>query len=165
MKALELAHQDGRHFKIFLCFSLFTLLLGYVDFRASDGWLQKFLQRQHFSLRRKTTVSQRLPQDLVPKVTEFIMYTRKLRHHKGYLLSHIGNMDETPLCFDMPGETTITRTGERSVPICTTGHDKGRLTVFLSAMADGTKLKPFVVFKGVRPVWSDCCIQQKWLDE
>ncbi len=80
------------------------------------------------------------------------MYTRKLRHHKGYPLSHIGNMDETPLWFDMPGETTITRTGERPVPICTTGHDKGRFTVALSAMADGTKLKPFVVFKGVRPV-------------
>ncbi len=118
MKALELAHQDCRHFNFFfLCFSLFTLLLGDVDFRASDGWLQKFLQRQHFSLRRKTTVSQRLPQDLVPKVTGFIMYTRKLRHHKGYPLSHIVNMDETPLWFDMPGETTITRTGERSVPI------------------------------------------------
>ncbi len=56
---------------------------------------------------------QRLPQDLVPKV----------RHHKGYPLSHIVSMDETPLWFDMPGETTITRTGERSVPICTTGYD------------------------------------------
>ena len=34
----------------------------------------------------------------------------------------------------------------------TTGHEKGRFTVVLSAMADGKKLKPFVVFKGVRPV-------------
>ncbi len=90
--------------------------------------------------------------EITTRVTEFIMYTRKLRHHKGFLLSRIGNMDETPLWFDMPGETTITRTGERSVPICTTGHDKGQFTVVLSAMADGTKLKPLVVFKGVRPV-------------
>ncbi len=52
----------------------------------------------------------------------------------------------------MPGETTVTRTGDRSVPIRTTGHDKGRLTVTLAAMADGRKLKPYVVFKGVRPI-------------
>ena len=61
-------------------------------------------------------------------------------------------MDETPVWFDMPGETTITHTGQRSVPVCTTGHDKARFTVVLSAMADGRKLKPFVVFKGIRPI-------------
>ena len=88
----------------------------------------------------------------MPKVTGFIMKTRKLRHQKQYPLSHIGNMDETPVWFDMPGETTITNTGQRSVPVCTTGHDKARFTVVLSAMADGRKLKPFVVFKGIRPI-------------
>ena len=61
-------------------------------------------------------------------------------------------MDETPLWLDMPGETTVTRTGDRSVPIRSTGHDKARFTVVLAAMADGRKLNPFVVFKGVRPI-------------
>ena len=51
-----------------------------------------------------------------------------------------------------PVTNTISRVGERSVPIRTTGHDKGRFTVILAAMASGTKLKPFVVFKGVRPI-------------
>ena len=76
------------------------------------------------------------------------MKTRKLRHQKQYPLSYIGNMDETPVWFDMPGETTITHTGQRSVLVCTTGHDN----VVLSAMAGGRKLKPFVVFKGIRPI-------------
>ena len=80
------------------------------------------------------------------------MTTRKLRHHNHYPLSFIGNMDEMPLWLDMPGETTITRAGQKSVPIHTTGHDKGRFTVILAAMADGSKLKPYVVFKGVRAV-------------
>ena len=55
---------------------------------------------------------------------------------------------------DMPEETNVTRTGARSIPIRTTGHDKGRFVIVhvLAAMADGRKLKPFVVFKGVRPV-------------
>ena len=97
-------------------------------------------------------MGQRLPQDLITKVVGFIMSTRKLRHSKNYPLSFIGNMDETPLWLDMPGETTITRPGERSVPLRTTGHEKGRLTVVLFAMADGKKLKPYVVFKGVRAI-------------
>ena len=52
----------------------------------------------------------------------------------------------------MPGETTITRAGQKPVPIRTTGHDKGRFTVILAALADRSKLKPYVVFKGVRAV-------------
>ena len=34
----------------------------------------------------------------------------------------------------------------------TTGYDKNQFTVCLAAMADGRKLKPCVVFKGVRPI-------------
>ena len=77
------------------------------------------------------------------------MTTRKLHYQKDYPLSFIGNMDETPLRLDMPGESTITRTGQKSVPLRTTGDDKGRFTVVLAAIADRRKLKPFVVFKGV----------------
>ena len=72
--------------------------------------------------------------------------------NKQYSLSLIGNMDETPLWLDMPGKTTITHTGDQSVPIRTTGHNKGRFTVVLAAMADVRKLLPYVVFKGVRRI-------------
>ena len=58
----------------------------------------------------------------------------------------------TPLWLDMPGATTITPSGEQSVPVRTTGHEKNRFTVCLSAMADGRKLKPDVVFKGKRQI-------------
>ena len=52
----------------------------------------------------------------------------------------------------MPGETTVSRASERIISIHTTGHDKGRFMVVLAAMADGRKLKPYVVFKGVQTV-------------
>ena len=97
-------------------------------------------------------MSQRLPQDMLCKISTFILRVRKMRLLHHYSLSCIGNMDETPLWLDMPGDTTISRVGERSVSIRTTGHDKGRFTVILAAMADGRKLKPFVVFKGVRAI-------------
>ena len=98
------------------------------------------------------TGSQRPPRDLVSKATGFIMDTRISCHMKQYFLNHTRNMDETPLWFDMPGEITVTCTGERSVPFRKTGDDKGRYTLVLSAITDGRKLKVFVVFKGVRPM-------------
>ena len=61
-------------------------------------------------------------------------------------------MDETPLWLDMPGDTTVSRVGERIVSIRSTGHDKARFTVVLVAMADGRKIKPYVVFKGVQQI-------------
>ena len=97
-------------------------------------------------------MGQRLPQDLLTKVVGFIVSTRRLRYFKNYLPSSIGNMDETPLWLETPRDTTIARRGERSIPLRTTGHEKSRFTVILSAMADGRKLKPYVVFKGVRAI-------------
>ena len=52
----------------------------------------------------------------------------------------------------MPGGTTVSRTGERTISIRTTWQDKGYFTVVLAAMADRKKLKLYVIFKGVRPV-------------
>ena len=57
---------------------------GSVEFGATTGWISKFLKRHNFSLRRKTTVSQRLPQDLITKVSGFIMATRNLRHRRSF---------------------------------------------------------------------------------
>ncbi len=81
----------------------------------------------------------------------------------------------------MPRDSTVACVGERSTPIRTTGHDKARFTVILAAMADGRKLKPFVVFKGIRPIaelnrfpgvvvrlskngWMDEALTLEWLD-
>ena len=51
---------------------------GEEEFSASRGWLEKFLKRKGFSLRR-TTVSQRLPEDSLSKVSSFILRIRKLK--------------------------------------------------------------------------------------
>ena len=110
------------------------------------------MKRKGFSLRRKTTVSQRLPEELILKVSSFVLKIRRMRLENDYPLAQIGNMDETPVWLDMPGDTTVSRVGEHTVAVRTTGHDKGRFTVVLAAMADGRKLNPFVVFKGVRTI-------------
>ena len=103
-----------------------------------------------FVVRQKTSVGQHLPQDLEEKVVKFV---KKCNHHRKrhHISQHcIGNMDETAIWADMPGNSTIDVRGSKSVPIITTGHEKQRITVCLAAMVDGTKLPPFVVLKGKR---------------
>ena len=49
--------------------------------------------------------------------------------------------------FDMPANRTVDFKGSTSVSIKTTDSEKSQFTVILSCMADGTKLKPAVLFK------------------
>jgi hypothetical protein len=103
-----------------------------------------------FINRKKTTVAQKLPADLIPKLTSYIVYVDQLRRNHGYQLEDIAAMDETPIWLDMLAQTTVDHVGTRSIPIKTTGHEKARVTVVLAAKANGQKIKPLIVFKGVR---------------
>ena len=71
------------------------------------------------------------------------MSTRKLRMQNNYSLTAIENMDETPLWMDMPGDTTIARTG---------------VNQFL-----GQELNQFLCLQvGMRKI-SLLCVWQRWL--
>ena len=120
------------------------------EFVASDGWLKNFFRRHNITLRHKTTVCQKVPEVLQPKVLSYLLYVRSLRLRLNIPLTQIGAMDETPVWLDMPAETTVDFVGSKCIPIKTTGHEKSRVTVVLAAKANGVKLPPFIVFKGVR---------------
>ncbi|KAL1432591.1 hypothetical protein MTO96_013063 [Rhipicephalus appendiculatus] len=72
----------------------------------------------------------------------------EMNHHQtSRSLVLIGNADQTPVYFDMASNTTVSVKGERDVNLLTTGNEKLRFTVMLSCLADGTKLRPYIVFK------------------
>ena len=118
------------------------------QFKASRGWLQLFLRRKSLSLRKKTTVCQKTPDDVIPKLVSYCMHIRKLQIAHKFSSDNIFAMDKTACYMDMPSDTTIDIRGAKSVSLKTTGHEKDHFTVILSARADGKKLKPFIVFKG-----------------
>ena len=62
--------------------------------------------------------------------------------------SNIFAMGKTACWFDMPNDTAIHHSGACSVSLKTMEHEKVHFSVILTAQADGTKLQPFVVFKG-----------------
>nr|XP_054928945.1 uncharacterized protein LOC129385819 [Dermacentor andersoni] len=89
----------------------------------------------------------RLPADCGDKVRDFHRFVIRIREDKKFLLSQIGNADQTPINFDMPRNSTVDMKGAKSVQVKTTGAEKQRCTVMLAVTADGRKLPPFVVFK------------------
>ena len=76
------------------------------SFKASNGWTHRFMQRHNLSLRQKTKISQKLPNDLEDKITSFHSFLLKQRKQIDFELGQIGNMDETPMSFDLPGNRT-----------------------------------------------------------
>ena len=117
------------------------------DFKASRGWLAKFMKRNGLSLRRKTSIAQQDPERMIAKLVSYVIQVRRLQKKHEYSLSDIIAMDETPVWCDMVSETTIDATGKKTITLKTTGHEKARVSVCLAAKADGTKLKPMVVFR------------------
>lgn len=118
-----------------------------VEFKASLCWCQRFMKRHDLSVRRRTTIAQKLPVDYADKVTDFQKFVIKIRKEFNIDPSRIGNADQTPLTFDLPSDTTVTHVNDKTVSIRTTGNEKNRFTVMLGCMGDGTKLPPYVIFK------------------
>ena len=118
------------------------------EFKASPGWYTKWKRRHAISMRSKTTLAQRLPADMEDKVVEFHRFVLRARQRCGYESSQILNMDETPMRFELPATRT------------------------LAVKADGEKLPPKVIFKGVRqlrievPRRMQVSVHKKaWMDE
>ena len=90
------------------------------------------------------------PSSLIDKLLSYILQVRRISQGHEYQPSCIIAMDETPVWDDMVLNTTVDRVGASSINLKTTGHEKVLVTVCLSARADGTKLKPFVVFRAAK---------------
>lgn len=132
MKARELAERQGIN-----------------NFYASPTWCYKFMRRKKFSIRTRTTVGQKLPDDWEEKMDNFKTFVKNMIERENYPMDKIGNMDEVPLTFDAPPNRTVAQTGDKSVKITTTGNEKTRFTVVLACLASGKKLKPMVIFRRI----------------
>ena len=119
-------------------------------FKASTGWLRGFMKRYGLPLRRKTFMAQKDPDQLIDKLVTFVLHVRCVSMKHPYDVANITAMDETPVWSDMVSGTKVDATGKKTVSVKTTGHEKSRVSVCLTAKADGTKLPPFIVFKGAK---------------
>ena len=76
-----------------------------------------------------------------------LLHVRRIQKQFNFHDPNIIVMGETPVWNDMVSNTTVEETGSKEVPMKSTGQDKVRVSVFLAGEVDGTRLKPFIVFK------------------
>ena len=72
---------------------------------------------------------------------------KALREAHKFPDTHIINMDETPMYFDMPGNTTVNKKGHREVRIRSTGAEKRRVTVILYRVYTATRKRARIVLR------------------
>ena len=123
-----------------------------LQFRASRGWMEKFMKRHALSFRRKTTVSQRIPEECIQKAIRFIRSMVNTRREQELENNQIIGCDETSIWLDAVGNYTLAEKGSKDVPLKSTGHEKQRLTIMLTARADGRKLPVFILIPRKRPI-------------
>lgn len=121
--------------------------MGAVGFAGGTSWCFRFMRRNYLSIRARTTLCQKLPEDFAEKLDNFKAFVKKQVEENEIAEKHIVNMDEIPLTFDIPMGRTVAEKGDKSVLLRTTGHEKSHFTVVLACCADGTKLPPMLIFK------------------
>ena len=144
-------------------------------FKASEGWVRRFMKRNNLVLRAKTRVSQTLPKDLEEKITAFRNEVANIFEDGDYPLDYIANMDETPVYLDLLPSNVVDKKGKKTINMRTTASEKNRIMATLACTASGKMLPPFVVFKGKTkrtlkklkvPKGVVCTTQSKaWMDE
>lgn len=122
------------------------------DFKFSKGWLDKFLQRRGIVQRRTTSVCQRPPEDYEEKLISFVLFVSRKIQSCGFSSNKIFACDETAVWLDPPRRTTLAPRGSRDVPVKSLGHTKLKITVMLTAKANGNKCLPYVLLNRKRPV-------------
>lgn len=117
--------------------------LGLSDFKASNGWLEKFLKRNNLVFKKMSgergDVDTKTVSDWKAKLPS---------ECEGYEPRDIFNMDETGIFFKDGKRTTFVPAGSD----CAGGkRAKNRITVALCASMMGEKLTPLVIGKSAKP--------------
>ena len=120
------------------------------SFVASRGWCEKFMRRHGFSFRRKTRTAEKDPSYMIDCTVAYVMHVCRLQKQFSFDDTNIIAMDETAVWNGMVSSTTVEKIGSKEVNVKSTDHDKVCVSVCLTGKADGTRLKPFIVFKGAK---------------
>ena len=117
-----------------------------IEFRASNSWLDNFMLRHDFALRRTTNLTTLTDDQLIQRAVDYMTY---LRSRIPYInLSKTLLMDETAVYCEDARTQTVDIRGRRHVVMKSTGFASMRITVVASVWDDGRKASPLVIHKG-----------------
>lgn len=116
------------------------------NFSGSNGWLEGFLERNQFSLRKTSNMSNL--SEIVKRGVSFVRHTHSLIQDYNVEKANVFNFDETSIFVEDDRHVTIERIGQKRVAMSTAGFSKVRLTGICCASAEGRKLQPVLITKG-----------------
>ena len=105
------------------------------------------MRRHSIVLRAKTSVAQKLPNDLESKIEAFYKGVQDQRDTGKYSNEMIKNMDETPLYFDIIPSRSLEKKGAKEVCVKSTVAQKRHVTIVLACSGAGKMLPPMIIFK------------------
>ena len=120
-------------------------------------------------LRAKPSMAQELPATLEERIQAFHCQIKRLVENNKFEV--VGNMDETPLYFDVVPRRVLDKKGKKIVIERTTGNVKRHLTVVLTVLACGEVLPALAILKGKKqPKFSEVGVfirapAKAWMDE
>lgn len=121
----------------------------YVKFEGSNGWLHKFKGRYNIVSRFVTTKCQKNAEEMKIAVES---YFKELNEMTDALNKpRVYNMDECCIFFELNRGQTLEVKGKKVVGAFSSGKDKERVTLLITASSDGHLLPPFILFKASKP--------------
>ena len=126
----------------------FASILEIENFKASNGYIYRFMRRNKIVRRKITHKSQidtRPIEVQQQKIINFFMLIDRVLWR--YLKPLIINMDETPFFFDMARDFTLDFKGTESIDLVHTGHDKLRFSAVITIASSGEKLSLYLIFR------------------
>ena len=92
------------------------------EFKASDVWVHQFRHCHSLVLCVKTSLAQELPVTLEERITASCSQLQRLQEINHFEI--VGNMDETPLYFDVIPSHILDQKGKKSIIVWTTRSEK-----------------------------------------
>ena len=106
--------------------------------------------RLSWCIQCKTIKSQKDLEKLIDKLIAYVLHARQLRVRLSYTDRDVIAMDETAVLWDILSNTTVDSIGHNTKAMKTTGQEKTKVSVCLTAKADWAKWRPFIVFPGAK---------------
>ena len=140
--------------------------MGMETFKGSKGYIHRFIKRNAIVPRTITGSGQQVPHDACALALGFIadvgesQLALNIQPGKG----GNGQIDETPMWWSMASKRTLRRVGQKIITQKSSGHEKKRFSAVLCGLDNKTKVKPMVIFKGLKNVpkevrdRSDVCV-------
>ncbi|RNA25757.1 pogo transposable element with KRAB domain-like [Brachionus plicatilis] len=111
-----------------------------IKFKASIGWLRRFMKRKELVLRRISDSGRGIPNDCQNIVQEYIMNVNRIIADNNLQPYEIFNFDESSFYMCSPGNFTIDYKGAKKFYSKSCGKEKVRLSCLMCSSADGIKL-------------------------